>query len=281
MKCITTIFLLCTAVLCSILCSFPCVARTANDVIVRKRSVQSQPCSMCSRLGTTLIEENDISDLLPNATCRVAEDFLNAFDESSVWCFSQRNLLENKCCDQSSFPETYECASNIRSMLFNDYDTYVAPVQTNKDKNNMRTLEMGVNINFLAVKTLDVKTSTLELYLDVTLAWNDPRLKWDVNETYCAGIINARASPSVEETELWVPTLDVQNRGSSLKDLTGPPAIVSNDGDGTFDFSLIFRKGKLYTVFLTWLKTSCSGMAKNRSRYVLFLTNFSQNRSLY
>ena len=214
-------------------CSFVCVTGAPNDVIVRKQSIQ--PCSICSRLGTDIIEENDISDLLPNVTCGVAEIMLSEINESDVWCMWNQNLLENKCCDQSSFVETYECASNIRSMIFNDdYDTYVAPVQTHTDKDNMRLLEIGANINFLAVKSLDVKTSTLELYLDVYLFWNDPRLKWDVNETNCAGVVNARASPSVEETELWVPTLDVQNRGSSLNDLTGPPALVLSDGSGTF-----------------------------------------------
>ena len=222
-------------------CSFRCVAGAPNDVIVRKQSIQ--PCSVCSRLGTDLIEENGISDSLPNVTCGDAQMALSLIDESDTWCMWNQNLLENKCCDQSSFAETYECASNIRSMIFNDnYDTYVAPVQTRKDKENMRLLEIGTNINFLAVKSLDVKTSSLELYLDVFLLWNDPRLKWDVNETNCASVINARASPSVEETELWVPSLDVQNRGSTLNDLTGPPALVLSNGNGTFNPSLFYLK---------------------------------------
>ncbi len=249
--------------ICLLFSSLRYVKATSNNLGLQRRSSEVRTCSICSRLGTNLVESNLVSALLPNNTCGDSNRDIVALNisESDITCAMFQTVLENKCCDQTSFPETYECASNVRSKIVGDdsYDTYVAPLQAKKDNPTMRVMEIDTLINFLAVKTLDVKTSTLELYLDIFLRWNDPRLKWDINETNCVGSVHVRASPSAEETEIWVPSLDVYNRGTSLNELTGPPALVSHDGTGTYYFQKIF----CVVVLLALLFIICSSQQEH------------------
>ncbi len=130
--------------------------------------------------------------------------------------------FENRCCDVSSFPKLYDCATSVRSTLLNDsYDVSVPPVQEMRN-GTMRMLEVEVLLVFVAVKVLDVKTSTLEAFVSLELRWNDPRLQWNIDDDHCATVVSMRADPSLEETEIWVPSLDLKNRAFGTQGLTQP-----------------------------------------------------------
>ncbi len=83
----------------------------------------------------------------------------------------------------------------------------------------MSVVELTAYFMYFNVKELDVKTGTLEIFVRVLLQWNDPRLAWDRSNNStgtndnCATRINVRADHSIEETEIWVPSLDLGNKG--------------------------------------------------------------------
>jgi hypothetical protein len=78
---------------------------------------------------------------------------------------------------------------------------------------------------------LNVKSSTLELIVHVLLSWNDPRLRWSFDETKCVNNITVKADPSIEETQIWVPSLDLSNCATSFQDFPSSPAFVASDGN--------------------------------------------------
>ncbi len=130
-----------------------------------------------------------------------------------------------------------------------DYDPTVRPTVTvdRGEYGVMRGVDVETVITFVTLRNLDIKTSTLEVFVAIDLSWNDPRLAWNVNmntntntststntsdvdNTSCATSINVRANPSIEETEIWVPSLDLRNRASSFSELPSSNAVVSPDG---------------------------------------------------
>ena len=204
--------------------------------------VQNQ-CSLCSRIGAALVPQARPLSSRPDLTCATV---LTSYPESffaGATCEDMRDMFENRCCDQSSLPESYDCATAVRSAIINDsYDTYVAPIH-GSEGNPMRILEVDTLVTFLAVKSLDVKTSTLELFVNIDLIWNDPRLRWDMGNEKCVSSVQVRAGPSAEETELWVPSLDLINRATSTQDFPASGALVR--ADGTVEWS---RLGSLTAI---------------------------------
>ena len=206
------------------------MGRLRNDAV--ERAIEDNQCYICARTGFPFTPEIHPVSIYPDVTCgNFQEVQLAGIESDSAECETYQNLLEHRCCDYSFFPDAYECSSNVRSSILNDsYDSFVAPVHAYEANGTKRILEVQTLITFVAVKNLDVKTSTLEVFLDVTLMWNDPRLAWDIDLTNCAPSVSARASLSLQETEIWVPSLDLSNRASSLQDLPVSSAMVSYDG---------------------------------------------------
>lgn len=192
-------------------------------------------CSICSRVGKPfLLTQNHPIPLqeavAPEVTCGVVQQYAGQFSHDSDDCKSFMDSFENRCCDVSSFPQFYNCATSVRSTLLNgSYDVSVPPVQEIKN-GTMRILEVEVLLVFISVGVLDVKTSTLEAFVSLELKWNDPRLKWNIDDENCATVVSMRADPSLEETEIWVPLLDLKNRALGTQQLTPTPAAVSHDG---------------------------------------------------
>jgi hypothetical protein len=207
-----------------------------DEKILNHRKMQEKDqnqCFVCSRLGTRLIPNLEPLPLAPPGyNCdHVQTVELANVTADSVECEASLDLFEQRCCDQSLSPEFYDCAANIRSNIFNSnlYDRTVPPVYGLNG--TMRLLKVETLLTFVAVERIDVKTSTLEIFVGIELKWNDPRLKWDIESNdNCATKIIMRADHSLEETEIWTPLLDLKNRGSSLQDLAASPAVVKYDG---------------------------------------------------
>lgn len=185
-------------------------------------------CLLCSRLGTALLPDAILNPHDPDKSCSLVQKEVKTFESDSSDCKSYQDFAEPRCCDQSSFLSTYECTANVRSLILDDSAIHIAPID-GKD-GTKRVLDVDTLLTFVTVKNLDVKTSILEIIVIVDLTWNDPRLKWDINDTNCVTSINVRADPSAEETEIWVPSLDLSNRVTSIQDFPATPAHVWHDG---------------------------------------------------
>jgi hypothetical protein len=207
---------------------------------IRSLQVQNE-CLLCTRLGATLLPDVKPNPRQPDVSCSAVQKDMLSFESGSTICKSYQDFLEPRCCDQSSFLSSYECNANVRSMILDDSYTSIAPVDGSDGGN--RVLDVDTLVTFISVKNIDVKTSTMEIFVNVDLRWNDPRLKWNVTDSNCVASIKVRADPSVEETEIWVPSLDLMNRATSIQEFPATRATVSYDG--TVDWS---RLGSLTAI---------------------------------
>jgi hypothetical protein len=201
--------------------------------VLEKKENQSQEqnhCLLCSRLGTVLLPDIRPLPSMPGYTCGDAQNSEAAIvTNTSYKCEQLHSMYETRCCDQFTFPEYYECATNVRSQILNhSYDATVPPIHGSNG--TMGVLQVDTLVTFIAVKNLNIKTSTLELFVDISMIWNDPRLRWDFNGTNCVSSVKVRANPSVEETEIWVPSLDLLNRATSVQNLPSNKALLKHDG---------------------------------------------------
>lgn len=202
-------------------------------------------CFICARLGTTLDPSaRPWGNNLDKSCQEIQNSIKSILDPTSKECTAYLNEYEYRCCTQGpSQLHSYECETNIRKYILDEdsYDASVAPIHA--VNGTMQALKVDTFITFFAVKELNVKTSTLDIFVSIDLSWNDPRLAWDgsnththhnvnidTNTTNCATRINVRADHTMEETEIWVPSLDLTNRASSIQDFPMESANVQPDG---------------------------------------------------
>jgi len=191
-------------------------------------------CYFCSRLGTSMVPEvRPLSGFGADDTCGDYQDKVVGLKSGSAECFGQLDFFDHRCCVQPSPLQSYECETNVRSSIIKgSYDAAVAPIHS--VNGTLKALEVETYIVFFAAKEVDVQTSTLEIFLSISLSWTDPRLRWDSsNNSTCARRINVRADHSAEETEIWVPSLDLANRADS--DFPAHKALVTPDGRVKWD----------------------------------------------
>jgi hypothetical protein len=92
---------------------------------------------------------------------------------------------------------------------------------------------VGVSIDVSHVMGLNVKSNTMELLVLLELEWYDDRLSW---EPFLGGCHRAsfRASLDSEQTEIWVPHLELINmadRVNELNNATCRASVMYNGGD--------------------------------------------------
>jgi hypothetical protein len=202
------------------------------------RRAAENPCLICSRVGTALMPENRPSSTDQQITCGGLQAVdVSSLESNSRECVRMQSFWENRCCDQSSFLEIYECEANVHSLVIDNgsNNLVVPPVHAGNEK--MSQLIVNTEITYMSVRELDVKFGTLELFVNIDLTWNDPRLRWEFSNTTCVNSITVKADHSQEETQIWVPSLDLSNRATSFQDLPSSPAFV--DSDGTVKWSRV------------------------------------------
>lgn len=200
-----------------------------NDL--RRRTTQKE-CLICDKLGTEFLPLEVPSSTTYASTCEeLQNNEVRNYEGNSSVCEAYQNLHESSCCDTKPFSiSTMDCIQNVRSHILDGYDTFTPPspgVNGQKD-----SIEVTFLFTYIGVKKLDVKSSTLELFMSIRLSWKDPRLSWNNvdNRTFCVDSVDVRADPSLEETEIWVPPIDLLNKATSLHDLPSAPALVKHDG---------------------------------------------------
>ncbi len=218
-------------------------ATAATAVNTNNNNTSTGGCSVCSRLGSSVVPYTLPWGKELLVTCGEYEQKITeTVPSDSPECSTSQDTLEYRCCKQApSMLQGYECESNVRSFVLNDsYDATVAPLHSVNGTTS--AVEVTTHFSYFNVKELDVKTSTLEIFVMVLLQWNDPRLAWDRDSSdnstgtndNCATRINVRADYSIEETEIWVPSLDLVNRASSFQDFPPERAEVRPDGTVTW-----------------------------------------------
>lgn len=185
---------------------------------------ESTTCSICQ--GSTLLQDamplytND--ELPPNMTCGHFEDVATQIPIEECSSSGVRSLY-NQCC-KGRIPR-YQCESNIRQTIREDYDPAVPPIL-----DEFTPLDVDVHVTYQTVVDIDVQAGTAKIFLSFTLAWNDPRFVWEMNEGKCADHVTMWASLDPQKTEIWVPEIDLLNQLEGVQNLPDTMAMVYMDG---------------------------------------------------
>jgi len=212
--------------------SYPFSAGHA-PVDLKSRSAQEDPthteeCPVCARLGTSFLPLAIPYPGLNELTCQVLNSN-EAYKETVrneviIPCAVHQDYFEEWCCEVSSVPH-YECETNVKTDLFASYNTAVVPRASRAAWLSVDTL-----LTYYAIGKINLAESSVELFVDITLSWKDPRLAWNLTSDNCATSILERASLDTELTKIWVPSMDLLNREEGVQSFADVPAKVYYDG---------------------------------------------------
>jgi len=215
---------------------------SAGNAMVDMNGVYPQPdrilqtdeadCPICGRVGVPFLPYAlPIPNFFPDFTCGSAntnEYFRNYLSNELILpkCAIHQDLYEEVCCDMPESLSLHECEENVLSGLFeSNYKTTVIPRVGRQDRVSVDTL-----LKVYAVSEIDITDSVMDIFVEIILTWNDPRLAWNFTSNNCATSTIVRASLDAELTEIWVPSLDLQNRKEGVQSLPDAPAKIYSDG---------------------------------------------------
>lgn len=208
------------------------------------------PCSLCQGL-TLLADKIPFPQFDPNATCADANAMFedpayvlkgngrnfvapNATINNPGGCRAEPafNLMFVACC-RASIP-TFRCEQNVHAYILGDseyyseYNTVIPPaVGPEPDQK----LNVSVFLQYETLEHIEVGEGTATLFVSIQLKWNDPRLKWDVDDyDMCSNSVNVWTGHDVETTSIWIPDLDVMNKIEGLQTMDSAKAVVYSDG---------------------------------------------------
>eukprot|EP00531_Pseudo-nitzschia_arenysensis_P001401 CAMPEP_0116120890 /NCGR_PEP_ID=MMETSP0329-20121206/3411_1 /TAXON_ID=697910 /ORGANISM="Pseudo-nitzschia arenysensis, Strain B593" /LENGTH=544 /DNA_ID=CAMNT_0003614679 /DNA_START=177 /DNA_END=1811 /DNA_ORIENTATION=+ len=145
------------------------------------------------------------------------------------------NINSDFCC-KASIPK-YECEQNVHELLLGDnslvpYNTAVAPIVSIDEP-----LIVSVSITYQALEAIDVELGTATVFMDVSMTWNDPRLKWNMADwDTCTNTINVFAGHDIETGTIWLPDFDLLNQVDGVQ--SAPSTKASVYSDGTVNWSI-------------------------------------------
>mmetsp|Transcript_22952 Transcript_22952/g.32343 ORF Transcript_22952/g.32343 Transcript_22952/m.32343 type:complete len:545 (-) Transcript_22952:91-1725(-) len=209
-------------------------------------------CNICGRLGNELLTDKLAYSFEnknnPNATC--------GFLQETVWksvdafqgifpgetCRDFQEYFEHNCCDRTGLPMPYQCQQDTKSWFNPGNGFFAVPPLDESGK-----LDVGLFVYVNTVLNVDIKESTAEMFITFLTTWKDPRLAWnataeDVGRNVdgiisreekkgCATMIFARASSSIQESEIWVPDVDLLNLDTGVN--SGELSFAKVYPDGT------------------------------------------------
>lgn len=179
-------------------------------------------CHLCNSPDTRVYE--DVVGY-ENFTCGNMNVYALSLLRDSEECTSVQAIAP-VCCE---FKPMYLCETALRSELFGDdssYDTAVAPLDSN------RHLTVNISMDFLHLSSVEIQTSTAEIFTWLHLVWNDPRLAYNPSSTGGCFVdsINVYASLDVETTEIWTPDYNLYNLVNGVQSMGSAKATVYPDG---------------------------------------------------
>ena len=171
--------------------------------------------------------ESQTYGFAPNATCADIADTV-----THQWGCPDPGGLREICCVDSTRP-WYLCAQNVRNTILKN-DPFTVPVSSAVHDR----LNVTVRLEYHAVTDIDIEAGTVEMFVWLTLTWQDARLAW----TYDANTTCTTFPITVQASEIWVPDFDLYNRVSGTKTM-GSLANVHDDGTVVWQ-----RDGKLKAI---------------------------------
>ena len=179
-------------------------------------------CSLCLTGG--VFDRNPLAGTAAdqNLTCADYAWITSTIPLNDSGCAGIRQLYPF-CCE--SAPSPMICESRVRSKILANYDTMSAPRLS-----HIAPLDISMSLSIYLVTALDVQAGTAEVFVWLTLLWNDPRLQWEANEQDCATSVTVRASLDSQKTEIWVPDIDIYNLDTGVQNMPDATAEVFADG---------------------------------------------------
>lgn len=206
-------------------------------------------CPVCGRLGVPLLPlAIPFPNEAPDYTCWIAnsnEFYETAYLEEVILpkCALHQDIYEELCCNISEPLPLYQCEENVRSNFLNSsYSPTIVPVVGRKDVVFVDTL-----VQVYAISEIDLTKSVADIFANIILTWNDPRLAWDVTTDNCATSTFMRASLDAETTDIWVPPLDLQNLNEGVQSFAAAPAQVYSDG------TVVWSRGGKLSAFCSFV----------------------------
>jgi len=124
-------------------------------------------------------------------------------------------------------------ATSLRSDLLQSYDKLVPPTSNRSVEYSKAGTDVGLQIRFFKAQAVNAAAGQMHLKVWVRTTWTDERLSWNsadhgnITQVHFA----AHAITTLEETEIWVPDIQLYNsiQGTVLT-LEPAVAVVSSDG---------------------------------------------------
>eukprot|EP00536_Pseudo-nitzschia_multiseries_P011641 jgi/Psemu1/289819/fgenesh1_pg.407_\ len=84
---------------------------------------------------------------------------------------------------------------------------------------------------YLFLEGIDEEKGSLSVVFNITLAWTDPRLAWEITPETCSDVTTVYTGHDTETTSIWVPPFNLLNRIEGTEALpSGRKATVNSDG---------------------------------------------------
>lgn len=165
-------------------------------------------------------------------SCRQLESLLSSIDYLDEKCLMGRAYYEEACCDDAR--SSYNCETDVHDRTVERHNTITPPDPSSQedDPHFASVDEVDVHI-FLDVShliELSVKSNSMTMLVSLSLVWYDQRLAW---QPFIGGChrVSYRASHDAEQTEIWVPHIELVNMGiDGTMSLPDAEASVRYDG---------------------------------------------------
>jgi len=201
------------------------------------KSIEYGPCNLC--MGQEILK-----DKIPGIPLGLEEffpDFLNGNQTCAETSLFYENfgpiLFPNRCranegfnkyfeaCCRAPIP-TYTCEQNIHAHMSSlDYDPIVPPI-VGPDQ----PLNVSVALVYQAVTNVDAGDGSATVFMTITLTWEDPRLKWEIDDEKCSNSVSVWTGHDQETTSIWIPDWDLMNRVEGVQSFPQIKAELYADG---------------------------------------------------
>mmetsp|Transcript_27467 Transcript_27467/g.40591 ORF Transcript_27467/g.40591 Transcript_27467/m.40591 type:complete len:409 (+) Transcript_27467:1069-2295(+) len=196
-------------------------------------------CSLCGGIESAVLR----NDTVPaptlglsefwGQTCNELDSFFSTKAIGDSVCFIGRMAYTQSCCCR--IPGSLnECESNIHDQITDSLQNTVIPPDIvtidDEEDGGGGMIQADVSLDLIQLLDIDIRTNTLELLVSFELIWIDERLKWNPFIGSCT-TVSYRASLDPEQTEIWVPEIDLLNQvGGSTQSLPSSHATVFSNG---------------------------------------------------
>jgi hypothetical protein len=146
-------------------------------------------CGLCRGLDGAIVLEDafplyqsDNTATIPNGlSCKEMNLLSSGLNATSSECFGFQIVFRALCCAQANTTiPSYQSEQNVQAALIgpgSGYNANIAPIPQGEF-----TLDIPVSFEYYHISELNVKESTAEIFVGISMRWVDERLRWDPAE---------------------------------------------------------------------------------------------------